>query len=86
MGGCFVPDKSAWYQVSYEWRQGKQKCTNPGQDKVLEATNKPSETFPFKYLQANEAMSLLEIYLALDFNNKDQVKYMYKIHPPGQLQ
>ena len=85
MGGCFVRDKSAWYQVNYEWIQGKQKWTNPGQDKVPEATNKPSENPPLKHLHANESMSQLEIYLALDCNNKYQVIYMYKSQPPGQL-
>ena len=39
-GCCLVPDKSAWYLVYYKWRQGKWKCTNPGKDKFLKATNK----------------------------------------------
>ena len=34
-GGYLVPDKIAWYQVDYEWRRGKWKLMNPGQDKLL---------------------------------------------------
>ena len=40
MGGCLAPYKSAWYLVDYEWIQGKWNHTNPGKDKILEATNK----------------------------------------------
>ena len=39
-GGCLEPDNSAWYLVDHEWRQGKLKCTNPGQDKIMKGTNK----------------------------------------------
>ena len=39
-GGFLGPDKSVWYLVDYEWRREKWKFTNPGQDKILEATNK----------------------------------------------
>ena len=35
-----VQDKSACYLVDYQRRRGKWKRTNPGQDKILEATNK----------------------------------------------
>ena len=43
MGGCMEPDKSAWYLVDYQQRRAKWECTNPGQDKLLEATNKAGE-------------------------------------------
>ena len=78
MGGFMEPDKSAWYLVDYEWRRSKWKYTNPGQDKILEATNKAGEHFPLQYLQANEGMSILGMNLALDGNNKHHVKYMHK--------
>ena len=39
-GGCLAPDKSVWYLVNYKYRQGKWKCMNPVQDKIMEATNK----------------------------------------------
>ena len=38
--GCLEPDKSSWYLVDYKWILGKWKCMNPGQEKVLEDTNK----------------------------------------------
>ena len=58
--------------------RGKWKCTNIGQDKILEDTNKTREKFPLRYLQTNEAMFMLGMYLALYGNNKDKVKYMNK--------
>ena len=72
------PYKSAWYLVDYEWRQGKWQCTNPGQDKVLKATNKSGEMYPLRYLYAREVMYMLGMYLTPDGNNKYQVKYMNK--------
>ena len=33
-GGCLAPDKISWYLVDYEWRQGKWKCMNPGQESL----------------------------------------------------
>ena len=50
----------------------------PVQEKVLEATNKSGEIVPLWYLQVNEAISMLGIYLALDGNNKYQVKCIHK--------
>ena len=71
-----APDKSAWYLVDYEWIQGKWKCTNPVQDKILEATNKTREVVPLCYIKTNEAMYMLGMYIAPDGNNKYQVKYI----------
>ena len=34
MGGSLAPDKISWYLVDYEWRQGKWKCMNPGQESL----------------------------------------------------
>ena len=45
-GGCLEPDNSAWYLVDHEWRQGKLKCTNPGQDKIMKGTNKTRVIVP----------------------------------------
>ena len=45
-GGCLAPDKSAWRLVDYGCEQGKWKCTNSGQEKILEATNKAGEIVP----------------------------------------
>ena len=59
---------------------------NLGQENFLEATNKSGENIPLLYLQANEAMSMLGIYLAPYVNNKYQVKYMHKRQPHEQLQ
>ena len=39
-------EKSAWCLVDYKWMQGKWKCTNPGQNKIIEATNKNKITCP----------------------------------------
>ena len=49
-GGCLAPDKSAWYLVDHEWIEGKRKCTNPGQEKIMKATNKAKVFFPLWYL------------------------------------
>ena len=77
-GGCLAPGKSVWYLVNYEWKQAKWKCKNPGQENFLEDTNKAGEFDPLQYLHANEAMSMMGMYLALDYNNDDQVEYMQK--------
>ena len=77
-GGFLALDKIAWYLVGYEWRQGKWKRTNPGQDKILEDNNKTRKEFPLQYLEANEAMLMLGMYLEPNGNNKDQVKYIKK--------
>ena len=42
-GGCLTQDKNAGYLVGYEWRRGKWKCTNTGQNKIMLATNKTGE-------------------------------------------
>ena len=73
-----APDKILWYLVDYEWIQQKRKCTNPGQDKILETTSKTREIIPLQYLKANEAMFMLGMYIAPYGNNKDQVKRMHK--------
>ena len=52
-GGCLALDKSSRYLVYYEWRIGKCKFTNSGQDKLLEYTNKAGGIFPLRYLQEN---------------------------------
>ena len=39
-GGYLVPDKNVWCLVDYKWILGKRKCTNLGQEKLLEAINK----------------------------------------------
>ena len=44
----------------------------------MEATNKVGETVPLQYLQSNEAMYMLVMYLTPDGNNKDKVKYMHR--------
>ena len=49
-GGCLAPDKSVWYLVDYKWIWSKWKCTKPGQNKILEATNKTREISPLCYL------------------------------------
>ena len=74
MGGCLAPDKNVWYLVDYEWIQGKSKCTNLGQDKILEANNKTREIVSLQYLQANEAIFMVGMCLELDSNNNYQVK------------
>ena len=56
----------------------KRECTNPGQNKILEATNKKIYIVPLRYLNTNEAMFMLGMYLAPNENKKDQVKYMQK--------
>ena len=61
-----------------KWRRRKWKCTNPGQDKPLEDTNKAGENFPLSYIQETGAMSMLGMYLAPGGKNKDQVKYMHQ--------
>ena len=71
-----------WYLVDYKWTQRKWKCTNPGQDKVMEATNKAGEIVPLLYLQEDEAMYMLGMYLVTNENNKYQVKYMHKKSTP----
>ena len=73
-----TPDKSKWYLVDYERIQRKWKCTNPGQDKILEDNNKTREIVPFRYLKDNKTIFMFGMYLAPDGNNKDQVKYMHK--------
>ena len=50
-----------------------------GTEKFLETTNKAGENFPLRYLQENEAILILGMYLAPDGNNKYQVKYMHKM-------
>ena len=40
----------------------------------MEDTNKVGQTVTLRYLQSNEAMYMLVMYLALDGNNKDRVK------------
>ena len=67
-----------WYPVDYEWIRGKLKFKNLGKDKIIEATNKAEGIVPLRYLQENEAMSMLGMYPVPDGNNKDQVKYMHK--------
>ena len=52
-GGCLVPDKSAWCIFNYGCKQVKWKCTNPRQDRVLEATNKAGEVVPLQYIHVN---------------------------------
>ena len=47
---------------------------NPGQDKMLEATNKSGEIIPLQYLQANKTTFMLGMYLASDGNNNYKVK------------
>ena len=69
-----MPDKSLWYLVDYDCIQVKWKCTNPGQEKVPEATNKTGEILPLQYLHTNESMPMLEMYLALYEKNKYQVE------------
>ena len=71
---CLEPYKSVCYIVDYEWIKRKWKCTNPGQDTFLEATNKTRKIVPLQYLKENRAMFVLGMYLAPDGNNKDQVK------------
>ena len=44
----------------------------------MEDTKKTREIVSLRYLTANESMFMLVMYLALDGNNKDQVKYMHK--------
>ena len=75
---CLAPDKSTYYLFNYEHRQGKCKCTNLGQEKFLEGTNKSGEIPPLLYLHVQKAMYMLRLYLTLYGNNKDQVLYMHK--------
>ena len=51
---------------------------NRGQNKILKYTNKVGKIVSLQYLQANEAISMLGMYLAPNGNNKDQFKYMHK--------
>ena len=50
----------------------------------MEYTNKAGEISPLRHLHANEAISMLGIYLTPDGNNKYQVKYMHKMQLIGQ--
>ena len=52
-GSCLGQDKSAWYLIDYKWIRGILKYTNPGQDRLLEDTNKVGGNFPLQYLQVN---------------------------------
>ena len=45
-GSCLGQDKSAWYLIDYKWIRGILKYTNPGQDRLLEDTNKVGGEFP----------------------------------------
>ena len=44
----------------------------------MEATNKGGEISLLQYPQENEAISMLGLYLALNTNNKCQIKYTNK--------
>ena len=72
-GGFLAADKIAWCLADYKWIRGKWKCTDPGQDTILEATNKTREIVPLLHLKENEAMLMLGMYIAWDGNNKFQV-------------
>ena len=48
----------------------------------MEATNKAGEIVPLLYLQEDEAMYMLGMYLVTNENNKYQVKYMHKKSTP----
>ena len=50
----------------------------PGQVKFLEATNNSIGISLLRYLQANEAMPMLVMYLSWYGNNNYQVKYMHQ--------
>ena len=46
----------------------------PGTKKVIKDTNKAYKNFLLRYLQSNEEMSMLVMYLTPDENNKYEVK------------
>ena len=73
-----APDKSACYLVDDKWIQGKWKCTNPGYDNVLEATNKTIETPHFNILRQMKQYSCWECILHQMAIKKNQVKYMHR--------
>jgi hypothetical protein len=76
-GGALRPDKSYWYLIDFRWTGTKwiyRKIADmPGDMEVL---NTDEELEPLTRLEPHQARKTLGIFLAMDGNFKDQVKYL----------
>ena len=75
MGGCLASDKAFGIQLITNGKEGNGNEQTRDR-KILEATNKSGDIVLLQFIQANEEMYMLGMYLVPDGNNKDQVRYI----------
>lgn len=68
-GGAIVPDKSHWYYVDFEWKQGKWSYVRFRADRVLTVLNEFGTRVDVDQVPLNEARRTLGVYLAPDGSN-----------------
>ena len=67
-GGAISVEKSWWYLIDYNWKNGKWTATDAEPDSNLMATSTHGDSVPLKRLCAKDASEMLGVWVAPDGN------------------
>ena len=73
-GAAIATDKSWWYLVDFEWKQGKWVTVDPLLDFILSAQNDKGDTVSLKRLLSTDATEMLGVWMAPNGNKKKIIR------------
>ncbi len=76
-GGAIRPDKSHWYLIDFEWKQGQWSYKQPqASDPPLVVRDSEGKDSVIERIPPNEGRRTVGVRLAIDGNNKDEKEYL----------